>query len=299
MWYIVNITILIIAVLELENVTRSKAPDQPHRPRDEIPLLTLSGNMTYWKCNNCIIDVRGLQGRRSCILHIVLLIVALLSLSRELLFSEASQYYLWLVKMLVTLPESRWTSDKREGKRWKAKLHWRSLFRTSNRECFSQQSAGLQGDGVVISWQRGAGHVGTSRPTSKTHQTSNTDFTHTLYHLFLFPFLSSNLFSSFSIPRRGLQLNHRIYFSTYSQSLKEKKSFESEKSFKLLKTIYWKEKFSVLVSSFESRCLSLILHFPFHLFRPCFFKFIFLFLLKSHQIFSVVELMSSCEGWEF
>lgn len=82
--------------------------------------------------------------------------------------------------MLVTLPESGWITDKREEKRWKAKLHWRSLFRTSNRECFSQQSAGLQGDGAVISWQRGAGHVGTTRLTSKTADLKNTDCTHTL-----------------------------------------------------------------------------------------------------------------------
>lgn len=35
-------------------------------------------------------------------------------------------------------------------------------------ELFSQQSVGLRGDRVVISWQRGAGHVGTTRLTSKT-----------------------------------------------------------------------------------------------------------------------------------
>lgn len=91
------------------------------------------------------------------------------------LLYETVQYYFWLVKN-----ESGWVTDKREGKRWKAKLHWRSLFRTSNRECFSQQSAGLQGDGVVISWQRGAGHVGTTRSTSKTPDLKNSDCTHTL-----------------------------------------------------------------------------------------------------------------------
>lgn len=70
---------------------------------------------------------------------------------------------------------------QREEKRWKAKLHWRSLFRTSNREHFSQQSAGLQGDRVVISWQRGAGHVGTTRLTSKAPDLENADCTHTLH----------------------------------------------------------------------------------------------------------------------
>lgn len=85
----------------------------------------------------------------------------------------AAQCNFWLVKMF------EWT-DKGEEKRWKAKLHWRSLFRTSNRECFSQQSAGLQGDGVVISWQRGAGHVGTTQLTSKTPDLENADCTHTL-----------------------------------------------------------------------------------------------------------------------
>lgn len=78
------------------------------------------------------------------------------------------------MKRLVTSPKSGWITDKREGKRWKAKLHWRSLFRTSKRECFSQQSVGLRGDGVVISWQRGAGHVGTTRPTSKTADLGST-----------------------------------------------------------------------------------------------------------------------------
>lgn len=85
----------------------------------------------------------------------------------------AAQRNFGLVKM------SEWT-DKGEEKRWKAKLHWRSLFRTSNRECFSQQSAGLQGDRVVISWQRGAGHVGTTQLTSKTPDLKNADCTHTL-----------------------------------------------------------------------------------------------------------------------
>lgn len=70
---------------------------------------------------------------------------------------------------------------QREEKRWKAKLHWRSLFRTSNREHFSQQSAGLQGDRAVISWQRGAGHVGTTRLTSKAPDLENADCTHTLH----------------------------------------------------------------------------------------------------------------------
>lgn len=47
-------------------------------------------------------------------------------------------------------------------------------------ECFSQQSAGLRGDGVVISWQREAGHVGTGRSTSKTVDLGNAVCTHTL-----------------------------------------------------------------------------------------------------------------------
>lgn len=85
---------------------------------------------------------------------------------------------LWKCRQLCqSLDESQ---TKEKGKRWKAKLHWRSLFRTSNRERFSQQSAGLQGDGVVISWQRGAGHVGTTRSTSKTPDVENADCTHTL-----------------------------------------------------------------------------------------------------------------------
>lgn len=79
----------------------------------------------------------------------------------------------WPVKM------SGWIREKREAMRWKAQLHRRSLFRTSNRERFSQQSAGLQGDGVVISWQWGAGHVGTTRLTSKTADLA--DCTHTLF----------------------------------------------------------------------------------------------------------------------
>lgn len=34
------------------------------------------------------------------------------------------------------LLKSGWITDKRDEKRWKAKLHWRSLFRTSNRVFF-------------------------------------------------------------------------------------------------------------------------------------------------------------------
>lgn len=61
-----------------------------------------------------------------------------------------------------------------EGRRW------RSVFRTSNGQCFSQQPVGLHRDGAVISWQRGAGHVGTARPTSKLGPTSRNLTAHTL-----------------------------------------------------------------------------------------------------------------------
>lgn len=89
------------------------------------------------------------------------------------------------------LLKSGWITDKRDEKRWKAKLHWRSLFRTSNRVFFSRQSAGLRGDVVVISWQRGAGHVGTTRPTSKTPELRNTDYTDALFlSLFVTSFYS-------------------------------------------------------------------------------------------------------------
>lgn len=89
------------------------------------------------------------------------------------------------------LLKSGWITDKRDEKRWKAKLHWRSLFRTSNRVFFSRQSAGLRGDVVVISWQRGAGHVGTTRPTSKTPELKNTDYTDALFlSLFVTSFYS-------------------------------------------------------------------------------------------------------------
>lgn len=127
-------------------------------------------------------------------------------------------------KLCQSLDESQ---KKREGKRWKAKLHWRSLFRTSNRQCFSQQSAGLQGDRVVISWQRGAGHVGTTRPTSKTPDLENTDSTHTLsvsvcdISLFLsasfcadFTHLSSPLLS---LAHTYIWLNYRIQYFFYVQ----------------------------------------------------------------------------------
>lgn len=58
---------------------------------------------------------------------------------------------------------------------------WRSVFRTSNGQCFSQQPVGLRRDGAVISWQRGAGHVGTARPTSKPGPTSRNLTEHTLF----------------------------------------------------------------------------------------------------------------------
>jgi len=59
--------------------------------------------------------------------------VAVLSLDNKLFIVHSSIKYFWLVKMLVTWSESGCISDKREAKRWKAKLHRRSFFRTSNR----------------------------------------------------------------------------------------------------------------------------------------------------------------------
>lgn len=145
--------------------------------------------------------------------------------------------------MLVTLPELGWIRGKREGKRWKAKLHWRSLFRTSNRQCFSQQSAGLQGDGVVISWQRGAGHVGTTQADIKdTRPWEYWLYTHSfslcLWHLFLLICLSlSTHFSHLSAPLRSLAHTHS-QMKGFGTCCREsavtvwKKRFESEKDWK-------------------------------------------------------------------
>lgn len=90
--------------------------------------------------------------------------------------------FVWTLQPITTSDLWKCLNEQtqREEKRWKAKLHWRSLFRTSNREHFSQQSAGLQGDRVVISWQRGAGHVGTTQLTSKAPDLEDADCTHTL-----------------------------------------------------------------------------------------------------------------------
>lgn len=104
---------------------------------------------------------------------------------------------------------SGWITDKRKEKRWKAKLHWRSFFTTSNRQCFSQQSAGLQGDGVVISWQRGAGHVGTTRLTSKTPDLKNADCTLTLSVCVC----DSSLFVSVSLSTHSSYLPSPLFFS--------------------------------------------------------------------------------------
>lgn len=110
------------------------------------------------------------------------------------------------------LLKSGWITDKRDEKRWKAKLHWRSLFRTSNRVFFSRQSAGLRGDVVVISWQRGAGHVGTTRPTSKTPELKNTDYTDALFLSHFSLFLISLLPPSFSFSICWhFQLNCKIW----------------------------------------------------------------------------------------
>lgn len=91
--------------------------------------------------------------------------------------------FIWPLQPITTSDLWKCLNEQtqREEKRWKAKLHWRSFFRTSNREHFSQQSAGLQGDRVVISWQRGAGHVGTTRLTSKAPDLEKADCTHTLH----------------------------------------------------------------------------------------------------------------------
>lgn len=50
-------------------------------------------------------------------------------------FQRVVSYYFGLVKILLTLSKSGWIADKEKEKRWKAKLHLRSLFRTSNRVC--------------------------------------------------------------------------------------------------------------------------------------------------------------------
>lgn len=124
-----------------------------------------------------------------------------------------SQAIIWQRRLIILLTcenaanfARAWMNHRQ--RRWeemKAELHWRSLFRTSNRQRFSQQSAGLQGDGVVISWQRGAGHVGTTQADIKdarpweywlyTHA-----FWSCLWHLFLvsasFSNCSSRLFSA-------------------------------------------------------------------------------------------------------
>lgn len=52
-------------------------------------------------------------------------------------------------------------------KRRDERVNWRFFFRTSNGQRCSQQPVGLRRDGAVISWQRGAGRVGTARLTSK------------------------------------------------------------------------------------------------------------------------------------
>lgn len=57
---------------------------------------------------------------------------------------------------------------------------WRSVFRTSNGQRFSQQPVGLRRDGAVISWQRGAGHVGTARADIKAGPTSRKLTAHTV-----------------------------------------------------------------------------------------------------------------------
>lgn len=83
------------------------------------------------------------------------------------------------MKMSVAFLESGGTTDNSEEKRWKAKIALEIFLLEHQTKGFSWQSAGLRGDGVVISWQWGAGHVGTTWPTSKTPDLERTD-THTL-----------------------------------------------------------------------------------------------------------------------
>lgn len=61
--------------------------------------------------------------------------------------------------------ENVWMNHRQ--KRRDERLNWRFFFRTSNGQRCSQQPVGLRRDGAVISWQRGAGRVGTARLTSK------------------------------------------------------------------------------------------------------------------------------------
>lgn len=116
--------------------------------------------------------------------HMVTIITLLLILTAAVTFSNTSSIFalarispfiaafrclFWncSTESLLTC-ENVWMNHRQ--KRRDERLHRRSFFRTSNAQRFSQQPVGLRRDGAVISWQRGAGHVGTARLTSKPGQ---------------------------------------------------------------------------------------------------------------------------------